>query len=120
MAGLLEPTIKETVLGQAEVRAVYQISKIGAVAGCMVTSGKLQRSAMARVVRDGRVVYSGKFSGLKRFKDDAKEVAAGFECGVSVENYNDIKAGDVIECYFEEKVFPTLDGAGAHSTQLRV
>jgi translation initiation factor IF-2 len=120
MAGLLEPTIKETVLGQAEVRAVYQISKIGAVAGCMVTSGKLQRSAMARVVRDGRVVYSGKFSGLKRFKDDAKEVAAGFECGVSVENYNDIKVGDVIECYFEEKVFPTLDGAGANSAQLRV
>jgi translation initiation factor IF-2 len=111
MKGLLEPIIKENVVGKAEVREVYNISKIGAVAGCMVTSGKLQRSAMARIVRDGRVVYSGKFSGLKRFKDDAKEVAQGFECGCSVENYNDIKAGDVIECYVEEKVFPNLDGS---------
>jgi translation initiation factor IF-2 len=111
MKGLLEPIIKENVIGKAEVREVYNISKIGAVAGSMVTSGKLQRSGMARIVRDNRVVYTGKFTGLKRFKDDAKEVAQGFECGISVENYNDIKAGDVIECYLEEKIFPNLDGS---------
>jgi translation initiation factor IF-2 len=109
MKGLLEPIIKENVIGQAEVREVYHVTKIGAVAGCMVTSGKVQRSAMARIVRDGRVIYSGKFSGLKRFKDDAREVAQGFECGISVENYNDIKQGDLIECYVEEKFFPNLD-----------
>jgi len=110
MKGLLEPIIKENVIGKAEVREVYNISKIGAVAGSMVTSGKLQRSGMARIVRDNRIVYTGKFTGLKRFKDDAKEVAQGFECGISVENYNDIKAGDIIECYLEEKVYQNLDG----------
>ncbi|MEO5666660.1 MAG: translation initiation factor IF-2 [Bdellovibrionota bacterium] len=111
MKGLLEPIIKENVIGKAEVREVYNISKIGAVAGSMVTSGKLQRSGMARIVRDNRIVYTGKFTGLKRFKDDAKEVAQGFECGISVENYNDIKSGDIIECYLEEKIFPALDGS---------
>lgn len=110
MKGMLEPTIKENVVGTAEVREVYHVSKIGAVAGCMVTDGKMKRSEKARVVREGRVVYSGLFSGLKRFKDDAKEVASGFECGISVENYNDVKSGDVIECYVEEKIFPNLDG----------
>lgn len=119
MKGLLEPTIREVIVGQAEVREVYNITKVGAVAGCMVTSGKLQRSGIARIVRDSRIVYTGKFSGLKRFKDDAREVATGFECGVSVENYNDIKAGDIIECYTEEKVFPTLDGGEPNSNQAR-
>ncbi|NCN42259.1 translation initiation factor IF-2 [bacterium] len=110
MKGLLEPTIKDVVQGTAEVRQVFSVSKTGAVAGCMVTSGKIKRSDFARVVRDGRVVFSGTFSGLRRFKDDAKEVATGFECGMSIENYNDIKEGDIIESYIQEKLYPNLDG----------
>ncbi len=108
MEGLLEKKTREIVTGRAEVRNVFNITKVGAVAGCMIVKGKIMRSNMARLLRDSRVVYTGKLSGLKRFKDDAREVAEGFECGISIENYNDIKVGDQIECYMIEEVKQTL------------
>lgn len=99
MQGLLSPDIKEETLGQAEVRNVFSLSKAGTIAGCFVTSGKITRNAYARLVRDSVVIYEAKIDSLKRFKDDTKEVAEGFECGIKLENYNDLKVGDVIECY---------------------
>jgi translation initiation factor IF-2 len=114
MEGLLDPVSKETVMGRAEVRNVFNITKIGTVAGCFIVKGKVQRSNQARLIRDGRVIYTGKLSGLKRFKDDAREVAEGYECGISIENYNDIKEGDVIEAFTVENVTATLaDGPTA-------
>lgn len=95
--GMLEPEYEEVVTGQAEVREIYKISKIGTIAGCMVTDGVVKRDALVRVIRDGIVVYEGKLASLKRFKDDAKEVRTGFDCGLSIENFNDLKFGDVIE-----------------------
>ena len=103
MEGLLAPTLKETVMGRAEVRNVFSITKVGAVAGCNVVKGKIQRNNQVRLLRDGRVIYTGKMSGLKRFKDDAKEVAEGFECGISIENYQDVKVGDLIEAFLIEE-----------------
>ncbi len=97
MTGLLDPEFKEEVIGQAEVRDTFKISKVGTIAGSYVTDGRIERNALVRVVRDGVVVYEGKLASLKRFKDDAKEVRQGFECGIMVENFNDIKVGDVIE-----------------------
>jgi translation initiation factor IF-2 len=97
LKGMLEPEFEEIVTGQAEVRETYKISKVGTIAGCMVTDGVIKRDALVRVLRDGIVVYEGKLASLKRFKDDAKEVRNGFECGLSIENFNDIKVGDVIE-----------------------
>ncbi len=97
MTGLLDPEFKEIVTGQAEVRDTFKISKVGTIAGCYVTDGHIERNALVRVVRDGVVVYEGKLSSLKRFKDDVKEVRQGYECGMMVENFNDIKTGDVIE-----------------------
>jgi len=104
MKGLLEPIYKEVVIGHAEVRNVFKLSKVGAIAGCMVTDGKIVRNAEARLVRDGIVVYTGKVDSLKRYKDDAKEVAQGFECGITLENYKDLKEGDVIEAFVMESV----------------
>jgi len=104
MKGMLEPTFKENILGHAEIRQIFKISGIGTVAGCYVTDGKITRNSDVRVVRDGIVVYEGKLASLKRFKDDAREVLQGFECGLSIEKYNDIKEGDVIEAYVMEKV----------------
>ncbi|MBT4762498.1 MAG: translation initiation factor IF-2 [Bdellovibrionaceae bacterium] len=109
LSGLLKPDIKEEVLGQAEVREVFVVPKMGAIAGCMVTDGKIIRGSLLRLVRDSRVVYEGNMGSLRRFKDDAKEVAAGYECGIGIENYNDIKAGDVIEAYKEVEVARTLE-----------
>ncbi len=103
MKGLLAPKYREVMLGTAEVRMVYKITGVGAVAGCYVTDGKLQRNASARVVRDGIVIATEKITGLKRFKDDAKDVAAGYECGVSLEKYSDIKEGDIFECFMLEE-----------------
>jgi translation initiation factor IF-2 len=97
LVGLMESTYEERILGSAEVREVFQIPKIGAVAGCYVTDGKIERGQLLRLVRDGVVFYEGKNSSLRRFKDDVKEVQAGYECGIGIENYNDIKVGDVIE-----------------------
>ena len=104
MKGMLDPIYKENVIGHAEVRNVFKVSKVGSIAGCMVTQGKIARSAEARVVRGGIVVYEGKIDSLKRFKDDAKEVAQGYECGITLEKYNDIKEGDVIEAFVMETV----------------
>jgi len=104
MEGLLEPEEKEVYLGSAEVRATFKVPKVGTVAGCYVRDGVIRRNANVRLVRDGVVIYEGKISSLKRFKEDVKEVPAGYECGVGLENFNDIKVGDVIECYTIEKV----------------
>ena len=99
MKGLLAPTYREDVLGHAEIRQTFKVSKVGTIAGCHVTDGKIIRNAKVRVIRDNIVIFEGELASLKRFKDDAKEVASGYECGLSVENYNDIKEGDVIEAY---------------------
>ena len=104
MIGLLEPTTKETVLGQAEVRQLFRVPKIGVVAGCMVTEGTVKRSAEVRLIRDNVVIYTGKVGSLRRFKDDASEVKSGFECGIGIANFNDLKEGDVIEFFVVEKV----------------
>ena len=108
MAGMLAPKFKEVYLGRAEVREAFNITKVGTIAGCHVTDGKIKRSAQIRLLRDGTIVHDGKLSSLKRFKDDAKEVANGYECGMGIENYNDIKVGDVIEAYEMEQVEATL------------
>jgi translation initiation factor IF-2 len=111
MEGLLTPETKEVELGKAEVRNVFNLSKSGTVAGCFVIEGKIPRTALVRLLRDSRVVYTGKLSGLRRFKDEAKEVAKGYECGMSLENYMDIKVGDIIEAYKHENVAVTLESA---------
>jgi translation initiation factor IF-2 len=108
MSGLLAPTLRETMLGNATVLEVFKVSKVGNVAGCRVTDGVVERGANVRLIRDSVVVHQGKLSQLKRFKDDAREVVAGQECGMAFENYQDMKAGDVIECYRVETVQRTL------------
>lgn len=109
MAGLLAPVAKEVYLGQAEVRRVFSVPKVGSIAGCMVTDGKLTRSAQARLLRDGVVVYTGKISSLKRLKDDAREVVSNLECGVGLENFQDIKEGDIIEAFNVVEEAASLD-----------
>ncbi|WP_232463548.1 translation initiation factor IF-2 [Tumebacillus avium] len=104
LKGMLDPEFKEVVLGRAEVRQTFKVSKVGTIAGCMVTEGKLVRNAELRVIRDGIVIFEGSFDSLKRFKDDAKEVATGFECGVTIEKFNDVKEGDIIEAFQMEQV----------------
>ncbi len=104
MEGLLEPEFREVVYGHTQVRATFKIPKAGVVAGCYVTDGKIPRSAQVRLVRDGVVIHDGKIASLKRFKDDVREVAAGFECGIGIEGFNDIREGDVIEGYGKEAV----------------
>jgi translation initiation factor IF-2 len=101
---MLAPTFKEVVLGHAEVRQTFKVSGVGTIAGCYVQDGKMQRNEKVRIVRDSIVVFEGDLSSLKRFKDDAKEVASGYECGLSFENYNDIKEGDIIEAFIMEEV----------------
>ena len=103
MVGLLEPTFAEKVIGKAEVRETFHVPKIGTIAGCYVTDGKIERNAHVRLLRDGVVVFTGRISSLKRFKDDAKEVQSGYECGLGIENYNDIKVGDQLEGFIMEK-----------------
>ena len=107
MEGLLEPTFREKIVGRAEVREVFTIPKIGVVAGCHVMSGMLERNARARLLRDDVVVYEGKIQSLRRFKDDVKEVASGYECGLSLEKYQDVKQGDIVEPFVMEEVAPT-------------
>ncbi|WP_339225452.1 translation initiation factor IF-2 [Paenibacillus sp. FSL H8-0332] len=104
MKGMLDPIYKEAVIGHAEVRNVFKISKVGSVAGCMVTDGKISRNAEMRLIRSGIVVFTGKIDTLKRFKDDAKEVAQGYECGITLERYNDVIEGDIIEAFIMETV----------------
>jgi translation initiation factor IF-2 len=104
MEGLLDPTFKEKTLGRAEVRNTFTIPGAGLIAGCFIVDGKVTRNAPVRLVRDHVVVYTGKVSSLRRFKDDAREVLAGYECGVGLDNYNDVKVGDVIEAFELEQV----------------
>jgi len=108
MSGLLPPTLRETMLGNATILEIFKVSKVGNIAGCRVTDGVVERGANVRLIRDSVVVHQGKLSQLKRFKDDAREVVAGQECGMAFENYQDMKAGDVIECYRVESVQRTL------------
>lgn len=109
MVGMLDPTFEENVIGNAEVREIFNVPKVGAIAGSFVVDGKFNRNAKVRVLRDGVVVYTGKVGSLRRFKDDVREVLAGFECGIGVENFNDIKIGDTLEAFIMEEVEATLD-----------
>jgi translation initiation factor IF-2 len=104
MEGMLSPEIKEEILGTAEVLEAFKITKVGTVAGCIVREGKILRNAKCRLIRDGIVVYTGDLGSLKRFKDDAKEIANGFECGLNIHNFNDIKVGDIVESFQEVEV----------------
>jgi len=108
MEGLLSPEIKEEIIGLAEVREVFKITKVGSVAGCLVREGKIKRNNKVRLIRDGIVIYTGELGSLKRFKEDVKEVAQGYECGLNIENFNDIKVGDMIEAFEEVEVKQTL------------
>ena len=110
MEGLLEPLVEEKVMGQAEVRQVFSITRLGTVAGCMVLDGKIERNSLARVKRKGKVVVEGKINSLKRFKEDAREVLTGYECGIGIEKFNDLLVGDIIEAYVQEKVKAVLEG----------
>jgi translation initiation factor IF-2 len=111
LEGMLRPEEKEVVLGDAEVRELFRVSRVGVIAGCSVRSGVINRTGRVRVVRDGTEIYDGIIASLRRFKDDAKEVREGFECGIGIENFNDIKVGDIIECYRKEQIARTLESA---------
>jgi translation initiation factor IF-2 len=109
MVGMLDPTFEEEVIGNAEIREVFSVPKVGKIAGCSVIEGVIRRNAAVRVLRDGVVVYTGKISSLKRFQDDVREVVSGYECGIGVENFNDIKVGDNLEAFVMQQVEATLD-----------
>jgi translation initiation factor IF-2 len=104
LTGMLEPIYEEKIIGEAEVRETFIASKLGTIAGCYITDGFINRNAEVRLIRDSIVVYEGKIASLRRFKDDVREVRAGYECGILIENYNDVKVGDIIEAYVMEKV----------------
>jgi translation initiation factor IF-2 len=104
MEGMLSPEMKEEITGTAEIRETFKISKVGTIAGCMVTDGKIFRSSKIRLIREGVVIYTGELSTLKRFKDDVKEVAKGYDCGIQIKNYNDIEQLDIIEAFQEVMV----------------
>ena len=104
MEGMLSPELKEEITGTAEIREIFKVTKVGNIAGCMVTSGKIFRNSNIRIIRDGVVIYTGVLTSLKRFKDDVKEVAKGFDCGLQIKNYNDIELNDVIEAFHEVEV----------------
>ena len=109
MTGLLDKKKVEKFLGRAEVRQIFSVPKIGTIGGCSVIDGKIIRGANVRLLRDSRVIFEGKMSSLRRFKDDAKEVATGFECGIGIENYNDLKPGDLVEAFQIDWVTPELN-----------
>ena len=109
MSGMLSPTIKENFIGYAEIQEVFNITKVGKVAGCKVTEGRVERGAGVRLLRDDVVIHEGKLSTLKRFKDEVKEVQTGQECGMAFEKYEDIRKGDRIECFTTEIIQRTLD-----------
>ena len=104
MKGMLAPEVEEVITGQAEIREVIKISKIGNIAGCYVTDGYIPRNCGVRLIRDGVVVYTGKLGSLRRFQNDVREVQAGYECGMTIENFNDIKEGDIIEAFEMQEV----------------
>ncbi len=108
MSGMLTPEKREEVIGTAEIRQVFKVSKIGSIAGCMVTSGVVRRSARLRLLRDNVVVFTGELESLKRFKDDAREVKEGFECGLNIKNYNDIQENDILEFFEIKEIARTL------------
>lgn len=105
---MLEPEFKEIYLGRIEIKKVFKVSKVGNIAGCVVVDGKVKNDSNIRILRDGIVMYEGKLSSLKRYKDDAKEVVAGQECGLGVENFNDIKEGDIVEAFEIQEIKRTL------------
>jgi translation initiation factor IF-2 len=109
IVGMMESTYEERVLGRAEVRQVFHIPKIGAIAGCYVTDGRIERGQLMRLIRDGVVHFEGRNASLRRHKDDVKEAPSGYECGIGIENYNDIKVGDIIECYYLEEIRPEVE-----------
>jgi translation initiation factor IF-2 len=104
MEGMLSPVMKEEITGTAEIRETFKISKVGTIAGCMVTDGKIFRNSRVRIIREGVVVFTGELTALKRFKDDVKEVAKGYDCGIQIKNYNDIEQLDIIEAFQEVEV----------------
>ena len=108
MEGMLSPDIKEEIIATVEIREIFKITRVGTVAGCMVKEGKINRNSRIRVIRDGIVVYTGELGSLKRFKEDVREVVSGYECGLNVANFNDIKEGDMIEAYQEVEVLKKL------------
>jgi len=108
MTGMLEPVFKETTLGFAEVRDTFQVPKVGMVAGCYVVDGRVLRGARVRLIREGKIIYESRVGSLRRFKDDAREVKVGFECGLSIDNFNDIKVGDRVEVFDVEEIAATL------------
>ena len=110
LTGMMKPVFKEVLIGHAEIRETFSISKVGTIAGSHVLDGKIERNANVRILRDNVVVHDGKLASLRRFKDDVKEVQAGYECGIRMENFNDVKSGDILESYIMEKVAPRMDG----------
>jgi translation initiation factor IF-2 len=106
--GMMDSTFEERMLGRAEVRETFHVPKVGTIAGCYVTDGKIERNKLVRLIRDGVVIFDGKISSLKRYKEDQKEVNTGYECGIAIENYNDIKTGDILECYYMEEIRPEI------------
>ncbi len=108
IVGMMDSTFEERMLGRAEVRETFHVPKVGTIAGCYVTDGKIERNKLVRLIRDGVVIFDGKISSLKRFKEDQKEVNTGYECGIAIENYNDIKIGDILECYYMEEIRPEI------------
>lgn len=104
MKGMLDPEFREVVLGHAEVRQTFKVSGVGTIAGSYVTDGKITRNAQIRLVRDGIVIHEGLIDSLRRFKDDVKEVSDNFECGIGIQNFNDVKDGDIIECFQMEEI----------------
>ena len=104
MKGMLAPKYREINIGNAEIRQTFKVSNVGTIAGCYVTEGKVERNAGVRIIRDGVVIHDGKLISLKRFKDDAKEVSNGFECGMQIENFDDIQVGDIVEAFIREEV----------------
>jgi translation initiation factor IF-2 len=109
VAGLIAPIIKETYLGRADVRDTFRVKGAGMIAGCHVQDGIVKRDADVRVLRDSVVIYTGRVISLRRFKDDVNEVRAGFECGIGISNFNDVKVGDILECFKMEKTMPVID-----------
>jgi translation initiation factor IF-2 len=109
IVGMMASTFEERILGRAEVREVFHVPKVGTIAGCYVTDGKVERGQNARLLRDGIICHDSRISSLRRFKDDVKEVQSGYECGIGIENYNDIKIGDTVECYYLEEIKPELE-----------
>ena len=109
IVSMMSSTFEERIIGRAEVREVFHVPKVGAIAGSYVTEGKIERGQKMRILRDWVVLYYGKVSSLRRFKDDTKEVQSGYECGIGIENYNDVKVNDILECYYMEEIRPELE-----------